>query len=119
MARIIAPNKEYNGVSAGVRFCNGQAECSDKWTIDWFKAHGYTVKENAQQSKPELDSTEPAENEVGEAADKAVGAADDETADKPDNAECSGSTEAETQNAEKKADTKSTVKSKTAERAKK
>lgn len=117
MARIIAPNKDYNGVSAGVRFCNGQAECGDKWTIDWFKEHGYTVEETVQQ--PEPDSTEPAENEVGEDTDKAVGAADDETTYKSDDAERSGNSETETQNAEEKADTLSTVKPKTARRARK
>ncbi len=103
MARIIAPNKDYNGVSAGVRFCNGQAECGDKWTIDWFKEHGYTVEETAQQ--PEPDSAEPADDEVGEGTDKAVGATDDETTYKSDDAEHSGKTEAEIKADEKKENT--------------
>jgi hypothetical protein len=50
MARIIAPNKSYDGVSASVKFSNGVGETNDPHLIDWFKEHGYTVKDEAKQS---------------------------------------------------------------------
>ena len=97
MAKIIAPNKEYNGVSAGVRFCNGQAECSDKWTIDWFKEHGYKVEEAASQPQPV--APEPVRDRGGkENTNNTPGTANDEKVHKPDNAEHSGGTKEEIQN---------------------
>jgi len=50
MARIIAPNKEYAGVSAGISFSNGEGNTDDKYLIEWFKAHGYEV----EASEPEI-----------------------------------------------------------------
>lgn len=50
MAKIICPNKNYNGVSATVHFANGKGETSDKKLIKWFKEHGYTVEETAPAS---------------------------------------------------------------------
>ena len=44
MATIIAPNKEYSGISAGVQFRDGVGETTDKHLITWFKEHGYTVE---------------------------------------------------------------------------
>lgn len=43
MAQIIAPNKDYTGVSASVTFVKGVGETSDAYLIEWFKEHGYTV----------------------------------------------------------------------------
>lgn len=45
MAKIIAPNKEYTGISASVYFCNGIGETTNKDLISWFKEHGYSVVE--------------------------------------------------------------------------
>lgn len=45
MAIIEAPNKEYTGVSASVSFCNGVGRTENELLIQWFKNHGYKVKE--------------------------------------------------------------------------
>lgn len=45
MAKVIAPNKQYNGISAGVNFKEGVGETSDPHLIKWFKAKGYAVEE--------------------------------------------------------------------------
>lgn len=45
MAKIIAPNKQYTGISASVYFCNGIGETYNKDLINWFKEHGYSVVE--------------------------------------------------------------------------
>ncbi|WP_444219094.1 hypothetical protein [Dialister succinatiphilus] len=44
MARIYAPNKEYNGLTATVRFVGGVGESTDPYLLKWFTEHGYTVK---------------------------------------------------------------------------
>lgn len=44
MARVIAPNKEYNNISAGVRFVNGVGECADPYLLSWFREKGYKVE---------------------------------------------------------------------------
>lgn len=41
MYKVKAPNKNYNGISAGVHFVNGEA-ITDK-SIDWFEKKGYEV----------------------------------------------------------------------------
>ena len=56
MAKIYAPNKNYNGLSAGVMFVNGIGECSDPYLISWFKEKGYRVEE-----EPSLDKMTVAE----------------------------------------------------------
>lgn len=61
MAKIIAPNAEYNGVSAGVTFVKGQAECEDEARLAWFEAHGYAVE------------ADQAETEAGDMAKKRKG----------------------------------------------
>lgn len=60
MAKVLAPNKDYDGISAGVRFVKGVGECDDPWLLDWFKRKGYEVVEEdkpgeqpGQKSKPE------------------------------------------------------------------
>lgn len=45
MAKIYAPNKQYNGVSASVRFINGVGETDNKHLIKWFESKGYKVEE--------------------------------------------------------------------------
>lgn len=45
MARVIAPNKEYAGVSAGVSFHGGEGNTDDPYILAWFRDHGYEVEE--------------------------------------------------------------------------
>ncbi len=45
MAKIFAPNKQYNGISAGIPFLMGVGETTDSYLIDWFKSKGYDVEE--------------------------------------------------------------------------
>lgn len=58
MAKIIAPNKQYNGVSATVRFINGEAETDDAHLIEWFKSHGYEVEGTKPTPKGKAKTTE-------------------------------------------------------------
>lgn len=67
MARIIAPNKQYAGVSAGVPFTGGEGHTDNEYLIKWFHDHGYEVIEEPE-TEPETDQ----EN-----------AADESSADKP------------------------------------
>lgn len=43
MAKILAPNKQYTGISASVSFVNGVGETNSPHLIDWFNEHGYKV----------------------------------------------------------------------------
>lgn len=51
MAKIIAPNKKYNGTSANVSFRDGIGETDDPHRIQWFKEHGYEVIESEKPKK--------------------------------------------------------------------
>lgn len=51
MTKIIAPNKQYTGVSASVSFCNGVGETDDLNLIEWFRDHNYTVIEEDVEKK--------------------------------------------------------------------
>ncbi|SHK38115.1 hypothetical protein SAMN02745248_02409 [Hathewaya proteolytica DSM 3090] len=51
MAKIIAPNKSYTGISASVAFCNGIAETENPTLVDWFKKHGYEVEEEKAEEE--------------------------------------------------------------------
>lgn len=46
MVKIMAPNKNYDGISAGVKFSKGIGECADPYLIEWFKEKGYEVEES-------------------------------------------------------------------------
>jgi len=48
MAKVFAPNKQYNGISAGVTFVNGVGETTDPYLLSWFKDKGYQVEENKE-----------------------------------------------------------------------
>ena len=52
MAKIYAPNKEYNGVSASVAFENGVGECNNPASLAWFREHGYEVEAAKPRAKP-------------------------------------------------------------------
>lgn len=43
MAKIYAPNKQYNGISASVRFINGVGETDRPELLAWFSSKGYEV----------------------------------------------------------------------------
>ena len=60
MAQIIAPNKDYTGESASVTFAKGVGETSDAYLIEWFKEHGYTVIEEAEEVPPVAPEEDPA-----------------------------------------------------------
>lgn len=61
MAQIIAPNKDYTGVSASVPFVKGVGETSDAYLIEWFKEHGYTViADEAAEVPPVTPEEDPA-----------------------------------------------------------
>lgn len=51
MAKILAPNKNYTGVSASVSFCNGIGTTEKPELIDWFKKHNYQVVEEEKKDK--------------------------------------------------------------------
>ncbi|MNJ40689.1 hypothetical protein D3C77_355890 [compost metagenome] len=64
MAKVIAPNKQYNGLSATVMFVNGVGETDDPHLIAWFESKGYTVEHpeaEAEQlpQEPETPAAEP------------------------------------------------------------
>lgn len=68
MTKIIAPNKEYTGLSAGVYFCNGVGETDNPNLIEWFEKHGYHVEGNEKdeqesvgQGSEESETVEPEE----------------------------------------------------------
>jgi hypothetical protein len=99
--RITAPNRAYNGVSAGVRFTNGEALTGNPRLLSWFRAKGYTV---AEAPETFAEAMVKAESEVKEEADagakeeaEAAGKAD---AEAKEEAEAAGKAETETKAAE-------------------
>lgn len=48
MAKIIAPNKQYTGTSAGVSFVHGEGETDNPHLIEWFESKGYTIDNSAE-----------------------------------------------------------------------
>lgn len=71
MAQIIAPNKDYTGVSASVTFVKGVGETSDAYLIEWFKEHGYAVIEDeAAEVPPEAPETPETEAEAADVAEQ-------------------------------------------------
>ena len=55
MAKIIAPNRSYSGISAGVVFYDGEGQCEDARLLDWFEVRGYKV---IHEEKPRDSETE-------------------------------------------------------------
>ena len=49
--KVYAPNQQYNGVSAGVRFRNGVGETDKPLLLSWFCTHGYKVGEQMESTK--------------------------------------------------------------------
>lgn len=50
MTKILAPNKEFNGIQASVKFVNGVGETDSPYLIDYFKRKGYTIGQNAKKN---------------------------------------------------------------------
>ena len=64
MAKIKAPNSNFNGEAYGVNFVNGVAETSDKWTIIMLEEVGCTVEANKKAKEveaPKEEETAPKE----------------------------------------------------------
>lgn len=60
MAKILAPNRQYTGISASIAFANGVGETSTPHLISWFKEHGYQVEgdEDQQENNQGTDNTD-------------------------------------------------------------
>lgn len=74
MAKIIAPNKQYTGISASVAFAQGVGQTENPKLIQWFKDHGYTVEEPKTVAKTKAEpkvvsNVEPTADPKGEATD--------------------------------------------------
>lgn len=46
---ILAPNKNYNGVTATIPFISGVGFTDDAHLIKWFKENGYGVQEKREK----------------------------------------------------------------------
>lgn len=89
MAKIIAPNPEYNGESASVNFENGVGHTDDPNLITWFKENGYKV----ESKKVKAEKVDPSK------ADKSKKADPPKTVEPPPNGDDAVTTaEAETEN---------------------
>ncbi|MEK4276482.1 hypothetical protein [Paenibacillus sp. FSL R7-0026] len=60
MAKVLAPNEHYTGLSASIMFINGVGETDDEHLLQWFEGKGYTV----DRSEPA-----PQTDEVAKAAE--------------------------------------------------
>lgn len=56
MAKVYAPNKDYNGVTASVPFTNGVGFSSNPYLLDWFKEYGYKVEDDIAEAKSEANT---------------------------------------------------------------
>ena len=56
MAKVYAPNKDYNGVTASVPFTNGVGFSSNSYLLDWFKEHAYKVEDDIAEAKSEANT---------------------------------------------------------------
>ena len=74
MAKIIAPNRSYSGISAGVVFYDGEGQCEDVRLLDWFEVHGYQViyADKPHDSKTEESIEEKAEESIEEKAEEKI-----------------------------------------------
>ena len=60
MAKVYAPLKDYNGISASVTFVNGVGETDNENLLEWFEEKGYTVErdEKPKRAKKAKEVTE-------------------------------------------------------------
>lgn len=69
MAKVYAPLKDYNGISASVTFVNGTGETDNENLLEWFEERGYTVeREKLKRPKKAKEVTE----EISEGATEEV-----------------------------------------------
>ncbi|WP_418302336.1 Rho termination factor N-terminal domain-containing protein [Lysinibacillus fusiformis] len=57
MVKIYAPNKAYNGITATVRFINGEGETDNPKLLKWFARKGYhvdLVKNTSESTQEEV-----------------------------------------------------------------
>lgn len=57
MTKILAPNKQYTGVSASISFVNGEGSTENPYIIEWFKKHGYEVIESDTYQEEKVKKT--------------------------------------------------------------
>lgn len=50
MAKVIAPNNQYTGLSASVMFVKGVGETDNEHLLQWFESRGYTVERQEPES---------------------------------------------------------------------
>lgn len=85
MSKILAPNKDYSGISASVPFINGVGYTDDEDLISWFKEHGYEVEvENTEVENTEVENTEVENKPKGKSKPKSSAKAGDESKDESD-----------------------------------
>lgn len=70
MAKVYAPLKDYNGISASVTFVNGVGETDNENLLEWFEEHNYTVEreekpKRTKKTKEETEETSDGENKEG------------------------------------------------------
>lgn len=65
MAKVYAPLKDYNGISASVTFVNGVGETDNENLLEWFEEKGYTV-ERDEKPKRAKKAVEEESEEVAE-----------------------------------------------------
>ena len=73
MAKVYAPLKDYNGISASVTFVNGVGETDNENLLEWFEEKGYTVEreEKPKRAKKAKEVTEEtSEGETEEVAEE-------------------------------------------------
>ncbi|MGE7916320.1 Rho termination factor N-terminal domain-containing protein [Lysinibacillus xylanilyticus] len=58
MAKIYAPNKAYNGITATVRFINGEGNTDNPKLLKWFTKKGYSVEKVQTEELPEVEHNE-------------------------------------------------------------
>lgn len=66
MAKVIAPNKQYTGLSASVMFVNGVGETDDPHLLAWFALKGYMVEgegKKRQKRSASVDEQQPSVSE--------------------------------------------------------
>ena len=53
MPKILAPNREYCGVSAGVTFADGIGETENEHLLKWFEDKGYYIERPDKETETE------------------------------------------------------------------
>lgn len=64
MTKIYAPNKQYSGLSASVRFVDGVGETDNAILLEWFREHGYKVEDLEQAVEKATDEVYFKEHET-------------------------------------------------------